>query len=51
MCLIEDITINNSPMWLVHPVLCNNVVIRGYTADSHGPNNDGCNPRIKPQRA
>jgi polygalacturonase len=42
--LIEDITINNSPMWLVHPVLCNNVVIRGYTADSHGPNNDGCNP-------
>lgn len=42
--LIEDITIKNSPMWLVHPVLCENVTIRGYTADSHGPNNDGCNP-------
>lgn len=42
--LIEGITVRNSPMWCVHPVLCENVVVRGITVDSHGPNNDGCNP-------
>jgi polygalacturonase len=31
-------------MWNVTPVLCENVTIRGITVDSHGPNNDGCNP-------
>lgn len=42
--LIEGITVKNSPMWCLHPVLCENVVVRGVTVDSHGPNNDGCNP-------
>lgn len=42
--LIEGITINASPMWLINPVLCENVTVRGVKADSHGPNNDGCNP-------
>jgi polygalacturonase len=42
--LIEDVTINNSPMWEIHPVLCTNVTVRGVTVVSHGPNNDGCNP-------
>lgn len=42
--LIEDVTIIRAPMWLVHPTLCTNVTVRGYTARSHGPNNDGCNP-------
>jgi len=41
---IEGITIRNSPMWEVHPVLCSNVIVRGVSIDSHGPNNDGCNP-------
>jgi polygalacturonase len=41
---IEGITIRNSPMWEIHPVLCSNVIVRGVTIDSHGPNNDGCNP-------
>jgi polygalacturonase len=41
---IEGITVRNSPMWQIHPVLCSNVTVRGVTADSHGPNNDGCNP-------
>jgi polygalacturonase len=41
---IEGITIKNSPMWEIHPVLCTNVIVRGVTIDSHGPNNDGCNP-------
>jgi len=42
--LIEGVTINNSPMWEVHPVLCVNVTVRGLTIVSHGPNNDGCDP-------
>jgi len=41
---IEGITVKNSPMWELHPVLCTNVIIRGVTIDSHGPNNDGCDP-------
>jgi polygalacturonase len=31
-------------MWEVHPVLCQNVTVRGLTIVTHGPNNDGCNP-------
>jgi polygalacturonase len=31
-------------MWEIHPVLCENVTVRNVTVDSHGPNNDGCNP-------
>lgn len=42
--LIEGVTINNSPMWEINPVLCTNVTVRGVTVDSHGPNNDGCDP-------
>jgi polygalacturonase len=42
--LIEGVTIVGSPMWELHPVLCENVTVRGVTVDSHGPNNDGCNP-------
>ncbi|MES2523989.1 MAG: glycoside hydrolase family 28 protein [Gemmatimonadota bacterium] len=42
--LIEGITIINSPMWEVHPVECTNVTVRGLTVNTHGPNNDGCNP-------
>ncbi len=42
--LIEGITITNSPMWEVHPVLSRNVTVRNVNISSHGPNNDGCNP-------
>ncbi|MCY7297189.1 glycoside hydrolase family 28 protein [Alteromonas sp. a30] len=42
--LIENVTIKNSPFWLVNPVLCQNVTIRGITCNSHGPNSDGCDP-------
>ena len=42
--LIEGVTVVNSPMWELHPVLCTNVTIRGVTVNSHGPNNDGCDP-------
>lgn len=42
--LIEGVTIINSPMWEIHPVLCQNVTVRDVTVRTHGPNNDGCNP-------
>lgn len=42
--LIEGIRIINSPMWEIHPVLCENVTVRNVVIDSYGPNNDGVNP-------
>jgi polygalacturonase len=42
--LIEGITIKRSPMWNIHPVLCENVIVKNVKIVSHGPNNDGCNP-------
>jgi polygalacturonase len=42
--LIEDVSFVRSPMWVIHPVLSSNVTVRGVTVDSHGPNNDGCDP-------
>jgi polygalacturonase len=42
--LIDSITIKNSPMWVIHPVLSENVIVQNVTVISHGPNNDGCNP-------
>ncbi len=42
--LIDGITILNSPMWEVTPLYCTNVTVRNVKIDSHGPNNDGCDP-------
>ena len=42
--LIEGITIVNSPMWEIHPVLSQSITVRNVSIDSHGPNNDGCDP-------
>jgi polygalacturonase len=42
--LIEGVKIINSPMWEIHPVLCQNVTVKNVHIDTHGPNNDGCNP-------
>jgi len=42
--LFEDFTMINSPMWELNPVLCKNVTVRNVKIDSHGPNNDGCDP-------
>jgi polygalacturonase len=42
--LIEGVTIKNSPMWHIHPVLSTNVTVRNVRVIGHGPNNDGCNP-------
>ncbi len=42
--LIEGIHIINSPMWEIHPVLSTNITVRGVKINTHGPNNDGCDP-------
>jgi polygalacturonase len=42
--LIEGVKIVDSPMWEIHPVLCENVTVRKVHINSHGPNNDGCDP-------
>ncbi len=42
--LIDSITIFNSPMWHIHPVLCTNVTVSNVTVNGLGPNNDGCDP-------
>ena len=42
--LIEGVTIKSSPMWEINPVLCKNVTVNGVKVNSHGPNNDGCDP-------
>ncbi|MEO7975901.1 glycoside hydrolase family 28 protein [Flavobacterium sp.] len=42
--LIEGVKIINAPFWILHPIKSNNIIIDGVTVDSHGPNNDGCDP-------
>jgi unsaturated rhamnogalacturonyl hydrolase len=42
--LIQGVSIRRSPMWELHPLLCTNVTVRGVNIESHGPNNDGCDP-------
>ena len=43
--LIEDVTLINTPMWMLHPVLSENLTIRGVKLYSKGaPNGDGCDP-------
>ena len=42
--LIDSVTLKRSPMWEIHPVLCENVTVSNVTVITHGPNNDGCNP-------
>ncbi len=42
--LIDSVTVINSPMWHIHPVLCENVTISNVTVEGQGPNNDGCDP-------
>ncbi|HVJ03964.1 MAG TPA: glycoside hydrolase family 28 protein, partial [Sphingomonas sp.] len=39
--LVEDISIEDSPFWVLHPFLCRDVVIRRVKVRAHGHNNDG----------
>jgi len=42
--LIEGLTIKNSPFWVIHPMFCENLIVRGVNVQSKGPNSDGCDP-------
>ena len=42
--LIEDVNLRNSPFWVIHPLFCESMIVRGVNILSHGPNNDGCDP-------
>ncbi len=39
--LIDGVSFVNGPSWNLHPVWCENLVIRNVSIVSHGPNNDG----------
>jgi len=34
--VIEDLLITRPPFWTIHPVFCNNVVLRNTTVDTVG---------------
>ncbi|WP_348798646.1 glycoside hydrolase family 28 protein [Flavobacterium adhaerens] len=42
--LLQNITIINAPFWVIHPIKSENVIVDGVTINSHGTNNDGCDP-------
>lgn len=42
--LLQDFTIENSPFWIIHPLLSENITVRGLKVNSNGTNNDGCDP-------
>lgn len=42
--LIEGVTLINSPFWVIHPLLCTDLVVRSVTIVNDGPNGDGCDP-------
>ncbi len=42
--LIEDVTLLRSPFWVIHPMFCENVTVRGVHVQNDGPNGDGCDP-------
>lgn len=42
--LIEGITLRNSPFWCIHPLYCEDVIVRDVKIESNFPNNDGCDP-------
>ncbi len=36
--LIEDVTLLRSPFWVIHPLLCENLTVRGVHIQNDGPN-------------
>lgn len=42
--LIEDVTLLNSPFWVIHPLFCESLIVRGVHVFNRGPNGDGCDP-------
>lgn len=44
--LVQDVSIEGSPFWTIHPLLCRDVTIRGVKIRAHGHNNDGVDPEM-----
>ena len=42
--LIEQVTMLNSPFWVMHPLFSKNITVRGVKVINEGPNGDGCDP-------
>ena len=42
--LLEDVTLLRSPFWVIHPLLSNDITVRGLKIWNEGPNGDGCDP-------
>lgn len=42
--LIEGITIKDGPQWMIHPVYCEDIIVRKVNVISYGHNTDGLNP-------
>ncbi len=42
--LIEGVKLLNSPFWVIHPLMCSDVTVRGLQIWNEGPNGDGCDP-------
>ncbi len=42
--LIEDVTLLRSPFWVIHPLKCTDVTVKGVHINNDGPNGDGCDP-------
>jgi len=42
--LLEDVTFINAPMWVLNPVLSQNISIINVSTVTDGPNTDGCDP-------
>lgn len=44
--LVEGVSIEGSPFWTIHPLLCRDVTIRAVSVRAHGHNNDGVDPEM-----
>ena len=43
--LISDVTLTRPAFWTIHPLMCENITVKGVTIKTEGaPNGDGCNP-------
>ncbi|MCX6908552.1 MAG: glycoside hydrolase family 28 protein, partial [Verrucomicrobia bacterium] len=42
--LLEGFTLRDGPSWNIHPVTCENLIVRKVSVIAKGPNNDGIDP-------
>ena len=42
--LIEDVTLLDSPFWVIHPLRSTDIIVRRVHINNAGPNGDGCDP-------